>query len=172
MTRGPGPRSLRAPLPAPTRCRPLLVRGTGEGTRARPTDGCGVARMPGRLSAGVAALGLGGAGAAAALSLPNKEEAVPRPPRSRRREGALTLARQRWVASFPAAARAPSGLEPSRLASPSRPTPEFRSKSCRSACGRAEMPDPERVLCERAGFTKKVLVGDVGTSRNWEDARF
>lgn len=31
--------SPRAPLPAPARCRPLPERGTGAGTRARPTDG-------------------------------------------------------------------------------------------------------------------------------------
>lgn len=83
--------SPRAPLPAPARCRPLPVRRTGEGTRARPTDGAGSARLPGCPSTGVAALGPGRAGAAAALSLPNEEDAVFRPPRSRRREGALTL---------------------------------------------------------------------------------
>lgn len=33
--------SLRAPLPAPARCRPLPVRRTGEGTGARPTEGSG-----------------------------------------------------------------------------------------------------------------------------------
>ena len=31
----------RAPLPPPARCRPIPLRGTGEETRARPTDGCG-----------------------------------------------------------------------------------------------------------------------------------
>lgn len=87
----------RAPLPALARCRPLpcaeLVRGPGPD----PRTGAGAARLPGRPSARVAALGLGGAGAAVVLCLPEEEEeAVARPPRRRRREGALALARRRW----------------------------------------------------------------------------
>ena len=53
---------------------------------------------------------------------------------------------------------------------PARPTPESRSSSRSSPCGRVDMSDLERVLCERKGYTNgKVLVGDMGASRNWKD---
>lgn len=75
------------------------------------------------------------------------------------------------VASLRAAAPAPSGrprMDPNPFPprQPPTPTPEFRSDSRSSPCGRAEMSDLERVLCERTGSTKtNVLVGNVGTSR-------
>lgn len=97
MTRGPEPRSLlgrRCPLrpvagPSPSA---ELVRAPG----LDPQTGAGGARClaAARPASRRWASGLGGAGPAAALSLPSKEEAVV--PAEQRREGALTPARQRW----------------------------------------------------------------------------
>lgn len=168
MTRGPGPRSLFGrrcrlrPVAGPSPCAEL-VRVPGPD----PRKGAGSARLPGRPSAGVAALGLGRAGAAAALCLPC-EEAGARPPRRRRRESECLTARQRWGRAslvpppwLPAPTRqnlAAAGRGPEPSPDPpalSRPTPESRSDSRSSPCRRAEMSDLERFLCERTGYIQK-----------------
>lgn len=170
MTRGPGPRSLFGrrcrlrPVAGPSPCAEL-VRVPGPD----PRKGAGSARLPGRPSAGVAALGLGSAGAAAALCLPC-EEAVAWPPRSRRRESASLrgTGRSRVLAylcpgselrvrptrqNLAAAGRGPEPYpDPPAL---SRPTPESRSDSRSLPCRRAEMSDLERFLCERTGYIQK-----------------
>ena len=116
--------SPRAPLPTPARCRPLPVRGTGEGTRARPTDRCG-----GRAAAWPPlcprrGVGPRRSGPAPTLSLPNKEAAVARPQRSRRREGVLRLASRRWGRVL--ARRCPGSVRLSRPTRPNRAAPEPR----------------------------------------------
>lgn len=102
------------PVARPSPCAEL-VRGPGPD----PRTGAGSARLPGRRSARVAALGLGGgrAGPAASVPLPDKEAAVARPLRSRLREGALRLARRRWGRVL--ARRCPGSK---RLPAPARPT--------------------------------------------------
>lgn len=159
----------RAPPPAPARCRPLLVRGTGEGTWAGLTDGRGSRGCP-PLSAGVAASGLGGAGAAAASSLP------------RRRRLSLGL-REAGAGKVPSRGPGSGGSRPCvrlprlRAAAgplalpPAGPHGQPRSPQPAPLRGRAAMS--ERALCERAGSAgARASVGGVGTSRNRGDAGF
>lgn len=148
----------RAPPPAPARCRPLLVRGTGEGTWAGLTDGRGSRGCP-PLSAGVAASGLGGAGAAAASSLP------------RRRRLSLGL-REAGAGKVPSRGPGSGGSRPCvrlpRLRAAAGPLARTASPGARSRPRSADARQCRRGLCAKgqvpqAREPRWVVSGPLGT---------
>lgn len=149
------------------------MRGTGEGTRAGPTDGRG---SRGCLAASV---GVGprrsGRGGCCCSSFPMRRRLPPglreagaeKVPSGWRGGGGGTRPCCRCPGS-----EGPAG-RPGTLTRPPAPHGQLRGSAASPAprLGRSAMSDPERVLCERAGPTHISLgVGDVGTSRGWEDA--
>lgn len=137
------------------------MRGTAEGTRARPTDGCGgraVVWPPLGPRRGV------GPRASAERSgcrpLPPQREGGCRSASADPAPGGRPQAGGAGVGSRPCA-------PPPRTPVPARPAPESRRKSRSSPSRRLETSSRERGLCDMRGFTQTPgSVGGVGAARN------
>lgn len=137
------------------------MRGTAEGTRARPTDGCG-----GRA---VVWPPLGPRRGVGPRASAERSGCRPLPPQ--RGGGCRSASAEPAPGGRPQAGGAGVGSRPCAAPpgtpAPARPTPESRRKSGSSPCRRLEMSSRERGLCDMRAFTQTHgSVGGVGAARN------